>query len=120
MRKRIMTVAWQLAKQGARKYGGSSKDYIAEALRIVWEVSRSALVRLPEGSRKHKTWVARINGKCDRYGFEREFVLESDIDGRTKVFALTPGVYEICEAGDRRFVKVENGIVKDIDVVQVA
>lgn len=36
----IMKRAWQIAREGAKSFGGSSKDYLAEALRIAWSESR--------------------------------------------------------------------------------
>lgn len=35
----IFTTAWELAKQGASKFGGSSKEYFAEALKIAYKKS---------------------------------------------------------------------------------
>lgn len=33
---KIMKAAWELARRGAKKFGGSAKEYFAEALKIVW------------------------------------------------------------------------------------
>lgn len=41
---RIMNEAWALARQGARKFGGSAKLYFAIALRLVWQDSRPRTV----------------------------------------------------------------------------
>ena len=41
---RIMNEAWALARQGARKFGGSAKLYLAIALRLVWQDSRPRTV----------------------------------------------------------------------------
>ena len=41
---RIMKDAWTLARQGARKFGGSTKLYFAIALRLVWQDSRPRTV----------------------------------------------------------------------------
>lgn len=37
MKKEIMVRAWELAKEGARVFGGKVKEYFREALRIAWE-----------------------------------------------------------------------------------
>ena len=36
MKKEIMKRAWEIAKQGAKKFGGKAIEYIAEALKIAW------------------------------------------------------------------------------------
>lgn len=41
---RIMNDAWALARQGARKFGGSVKLYFSIALRLVWQDSRPRTV----------------------------------------------------------------------------
>lgn len=41
---RIMNDAWALARQGAKKFGGSPKLYFAIALRLVWRDSRPRTV----------------------------------------------------------------------------
>lgn len=42
--KRIMSAAWALARQGAKRFGGSVKLYFVIALRLVWQESRSRSV----------------------------------------------------------------------------
>ena len=36
MKKEIMTLAWEIAKRGAKRFGGSAVEYIAEAMKIAW------------------------------------------------------------------------------------
>ena len=33
---KIMKCAWELAKRGAKKFGGSAREYFAESLKTVW------------------------------------------------------------------------------------
>lgn len=40
----IMTTAWKLARQGAKKFGGSAKQYIGEALKLVYKRLKSLVV----------------------------------------------------------------------------
>ncbi|MEA1674126.1 hypothetical protein [Nitrospirillum sp. BR 11163] len=42
--KRIMTVAWNIARQGAAKHGGCAHTYIAAALRMAWNGETTILV----------------------------------------------------------------------------
>ena len=36
----IMTQAWNLAREGAKKFGGKVREYFASALRMAWEATR--------------------------------------------------------------------------------
>lgn len=41
MKKEVMTLAWEIAKRGANRFGGSSVEYIAEAMKIAWNTVKS-------------------------------------------------------------------------------
>lgn len=34
--KNVMTRAWEIARSGQKKFGGTAKEYFAEALRMAW------------------------------------------------------------------------------------
>ncbi|MCC8990611.1 MAG: hypothetical protein LM516_07560 [Staphylococcus sp.] len=36
MKKEVMTNAWKIAKNAAKKFGGKAIEYIAEALKMAW------------------------------------------------------------------------------------
>jgi len=76
--KNVMTMAWEIARKGAAQFGGSVKEYFAEALKMAWvQVKRTFTnidVLFGEGSRKHKTWVAEIVGLHPKWKFDRSFV----------------------------------------------
>ncbi|MCS4487174.1 hypothetical protein [Staphylococcus americanisciuri] len=38
MKKQLFKHAWKLAKEGAEKFGGTSKEYFAEALKMAWAI----------------------------------------------------------------------------------
>lgn len=42
MKKQIMTRAWQIAREGAAKFGGNAREYMAAALRMAWEEIKMA------------------------------------------------------------------------------
>lgn len=122
--KNVMVRAWEIAREGAARFGGKAVEYIAVALKMAWaEVkkgSKKVTVRTTMGSKHHKSWVARIVGTHVRWGLDREFVdavEENDWDG--KVFELCDGIYEVCNAGDREFIKVENGAIEYIEIEEV-
>jgi hypothetical protein len=37
----VMSRAWSLAKEGAAKFGGNSREYIKEAMRLTWAQIKS-------------------------------------------------------------------------------
>ena len=41
MKKRVMAKAWQLARMGAARFGGSVRLYFACALRLAWQEIRN-------------------------------------------------------------------------------
>ncbi|MEK5038750.1 hypothetical protein [Sporosarcina sp. FSL K6-3457] len=109
--KNVMTKAWEIAKEGAAKFGGKAVEYFAEALRMAWAevktVNEKVEIVLAPGSRKHKSWLARIVGPHAKWKFDRVF-LDSEMED-AKVFNVENGVYEACDGGDRYFIQVANG-----------
>ena len=109
--KNVMVRAWEIAKEGQVKFGGSVRQYFAEALRMAWkEAKQPSTTRFVlKNTRGFKSWIARIGGKDARYGLQREFldVAEYDEDGN-KVFYLVDGIYEFTQ-GKREFIAIENG-----------
>jgi hypothetical protein len=120
--KNVMVRAWEIAKDGQSKFGGSVKEYFAMALKMAWaevKAPKVATLTTTSGSRKHKSWVAKITGTHPRFRFNREFVRESEYNMMDKSFNLTDGIYEVCNAGDRRFIQVANGQIIEIDASEV-
>lgn len=122
VQKEVMENAWRIAHEGQEKFGGKVSDYIAEAMRIAWgsfnnaevikEESQTEIVLAP-GSRKHKTWFARINGPHAQYRLDREFLSSEREDD--KVYNVGNGIYEAQEGGQRYFIEVTNGDYKIIN-----
>ncbi|NGP58131.1 hypothetical protein FLT15_10445 [Paenibacillus thiaminolyticus] len=42
MKSNVMTKAWEIAKEGVKKFGGSVKEYFAAALRMAWAEKKGA------------------------------------------------------------------------------
>lgn len=111
----VMKKAWEIARTGQAKFGGSVKSYFAQALKMAWALSRKATtmtVTLAPGSNKNKTYVAQITGTDVKWGLKREFVndYEQATEWSDKTFTLTEGaVYEIQAAGSRDLYIVQNG-----------
>ncbi|KYG89135.1 hypothetical protein A0U40_14020 [[Bacillus] sp. KCTC 13219] len=119
--KNVMTKAWEIAREGATKFGGKVKEYFTEALKMAWAIIKrtatTVTIELSEGSRNHKTWVAEIVGTDARFGFKRSFVKGFEDDSvRGLFFELTDGkVYDInCGRNGRSYVTVRNGEVVEL------
>lgn len=121
--KQVMTLAWRLAKKGATKFGGSPVDYLSESLKIAWKMvgdnvqrpSKKAELVIASGSRKHKSWVARIDGTHAQYEFNRTFIDAQDINVSERTYTLGKGIYEVCDAGERYFIRIVAGKIERVD-----
>lgn len=124
--KNVMNVAWKIAKKAAAKFGGSPVEYMSEALKYAWKItkatrpSKQATLVIAAGSRNHKSWVAKIEGADARYGFKRSFVDSVDHNLSERTFELSAGTYEVCNAGERYFIRVSGGKITRIERPVVA
>lgn len=118
-----MVRAWEIAKEGQKKFGGKVSEYLSEALKMAWAEARAPqTVKLTttSGSRKHKSWVAEIVGTHPQWKFDRNFLDAVEEGWMDKEFELKEGkVYEVCDAGSRKFVKVETGKINEIEEYEV-
>lgn len=123
--KNIMKNAWEIARKGQKQFGGKVSEYLSEAMKIAWKEARAPKaveVETDYGSRKNKSWVAKINGNDNQWGFNREFLKasgEHDNGFGGLVFTLVDGLYEICDGGDREFAVVENGNLNYVDADEI-
>ncbi|WP_338709231.1 hypothetical protein [Paenibacillus amylolyticus] len=119
----VMKRAWDIANIGAAKFGGKVKEFFRQALIMAWAESRKpklAELFIGNGSRKCKTWVARIAGSHERFGFNRVFLTEDGSNWANKWFDLNNGVYEVCAGVDNRyFIKVVDGTIHNIEKSEV-
>lgn len=113
----VMATAWEIARDGVKKFGGKVKEYFAMSLKMAWakvrKMAKATLVT-SSGSRKHKSWVARIVGTHARWGLDRKFVDAADENISEKYFELDAGYYEVCDAGERRFIVVAAGQIEEV------
>ncbi|MET1174357.1 hypothetical protein [Paenibacillus amylolyticus] len=115
----VMKRAWVIAIDGAAKFEGNAKEFFSQALIMAWAESRKpklAELFIGNSSRKCKTWVARITGSHERFGFSRVFLTEDGSNWANKWYVLTNGVYEVCAGEDNRyFIKVVDGAIHNIE-----
>lgn len=117
--KKVMVRAWEIAREAAAKFGGSAVEYISGALHQAWAESRKAVIEITSGSRKHKSWIAMIVGTHERFGLDRVFA-EPAVEGRMyKTYELAGGVYEVCDGGERHFIRVDAGEITTISKFDV-
>ena len=105
----IFNKAWKLAKEGAARFGGSCRDYFAQALKMAYAATK--IYRDFIGNVR-SAWTAKIVGTDKKFGLAREFVFNAK-SGKVCV-DLTEGIYEEEINGDRYFFEVKNGKALDI------
>lgn len=123
----LMSVAWKIAKKAAVKFGGSPVEYISESLKMAWKLcgknihpkSQKARLTIAAGSRNHKSWVAKITGTHAQYKFDRKFVDSVDNNWTERYYDLAAGYYEVCDAGERYFIRVTGGKIMNISEEKV-
>jgi len=118
----IFTNAWEIARNAQNKFGGKVSEYFAESLRLSYKFAKGELkimftLEIAAGSRKHKSWVAKIEGEDTKWKFKREFIKASGYGEWT----LEDGVYNIKNASkdNQQFIVVKNGIAKEINENEV-
>lgn len=73
-----LKTAWQIARDAAARFGGKVRQYLIEALRMAYAALRAPpepvvkTVRLQP--RDGRAWMARLTGKCEKFGYDREFL----------------------------------------------
>lgn len=125
----VMQNAWSIAKQGQNKFGGSTKEYFAEALKMAWKIIKNgvakmkAVLKILSGSKKHKSWVAQLTGSNDTYKFNRNFVNDYETEEGMygdRIYNLDNGVYDVCDGGQRKYIVVTNGEIEEIEENEVS
>ncbi|TDQ39253.1 hypothetical protein [Aureibacillus halotolerans] len=80
----------------------------------------SHTIEIAEGSRKHKTWVAKIIGPSKEFRFDRWLVPQDKGNTRaTKKFTLADGFYDVCDMGGRRYIKVVDGVAEPTTAAEI-
>ena len=117
MLSKIMKRAHYLAKG----FEGNYSAKMALALRQAWSEAKSTSRRVTielKSNRKSKTWIAAIVGTHPVYKFERKFI--NPIAWGQFDWDLGNGIYEVCEAGKRYFIRVASGDWRRISESEVA
>jgi hypothetical protein len=116
MMKQVMVRAWELAKDGATKFGGSSKEYFAASLSIAWSEVKKVEQNEIEliGTEKQVKWAKDIIERIEKY---REVLVPHFITFMDEHIAL-PKNAEIAEklkAAKEHGLEVMRNITKNTD-----
>lgn len=63
--KNVMVRAWEIAKQGAKKFGGKVKEYFAAALKLAWKEAKEDAMTIEEKVAQVFAGFARLNKVTD-------------------------------------------------------
>ncbi len=118
----IFSNAWAIAKSAHIQFGGNVKEYFSESLKLAYKLSAKTVavaftLNMAGGSKKHKSWVAKINGEDAKWGFNRTFIDAVDYG----VWSLADGVYNIKDASknEQEFILIKNGEAVEIEKEEV-
>ncbi|MDF1510616.1 hypothetical protein PZE06_21000 [Robertmurraya sp. DFI.2.37] len=68
--KKVMTRAWEIAREGAQKFGGKIKEYFAQALVMAWkelkEMASNKIMIIADQDRMVQVIKGVMNGKVFR------------------------------------------------------
>lgn len=68
MKKQIMKRAWEIARNGQKKFGGKVKEYFAIALKLAWKEVKSAMEKAQlKGTPKQVAWAEAIRENVITY-----------------------------------------------------
>lgn len=76
----IMKRAWEIAKNGAKRFGGNVKEYFAMSLKLAWKELKGMSNNIVElvGSEKQIKWASDIIAKVKEAIEQTRELLESD------------------------------------------
>lgn len=100
--KKVMVRAWEIARQGVKKFGGKAIEYLAEALRMAWAEFKMAVanergnIQL-KGTEKQIAWAKAIRKQYMK-AFDEFFQMFAETKGGKKVENFNEAKKEIMEA----------------------
>ena len=107
MKRKIMNRAWELAREGQKKFGGKVSEYIAIALKIAWKEAKEGAMENNQlklkGTPKQVAWAKDIRKnvipKIDRVLKAAE-QWANEKRGRAKAYARALEIYEEMKKND--------------------
>lgn len=63
MQKQVMIKAWEIAKEGVKKFGGKVKEYFAEALKLAWTIVKNEIGAVGKIGVITKEWTTTKGSK---------------------------------------------------------
>lgn len=126
MKKEVMTLAWEIARKGAIKFGGSVREYFKMALKQAWcEVKvryfNKARAAQPVGhvvisfDFMPQQYCAEVTGKCKKWFYDRQFLTPCAFSHHGISYKLENGkYYELDQFGRRTYIYVDNGVAQEM------
>lgn len=119
MMKQVMVKAWELAKNGVKKFGGNVKQYFASALAIAWKELKTmsqaiGKIEFPYCKKYEVCAVASVDS--DGY-VNQDKIKPSKVENTISYTDLEDGFYGISRFGeDHKYVQIKNGENTDVTV----
>lgn len=79
MEKEVMTLAWKIAKRGAKRFGGSALEYISEAMKIAWAIVKSEQEEIESYSLRQWQAVEAKMRKAGKFGLANLLVEAKEV-----------------------------------------
>lgn len=101
----VMVRAWEIAREGQRKFGGKVKEYFAISLKLAWKEVKSEMKKAQlKGTPKQVAWA--------------ETIRKNVLDGMEETFQK--GVKWFEEQGKRKetYIKAKNEALKQYDEIR--
>lgn len=106
MMKQVMSKAWEIAREGVKKFGGKVKEYFAEALRMAWSIVKGQVEKVQlVGSPKQIAWAEDLrNGVKVVYELLKENnLIDYDEDEKEDFEIADKVIQEILNSNSAKF-----------------
>jgi hypothetical protein len=112
--KKVMVRAWKIAREAVAKFGGSVKEYFAQALTIAWAEAKNAIaytqriILTANHDKKHYVVAAEINGQIkDVYeNLNNDDMIQRYNDMISK-YGIKTVSYYVIKGGTRAFLETK-------------
>ncbi len=123
----VMSRAWEIAREGQKKFGGKVSEYFVIALKMAWqEAKQPKFVKVTVMVGYKSCYLAKVVGRHPKYKLDRQFLKadekERSYSGKTGYdfyYIEENGIYEKKSGDNREYFVVENGEKKVVEYEEV-
>ena len=113
MKKQIMKRAWEIAREGQKKFGGKVREYIAIALKLAWKEVKSAMEKAQlKGTPKQVAWAEAIRENVVTY---IETCFEKGLEWYEAREAKNERIAQTKKEGIEQFKEIQNMLYSQSD-----